>query len=225
MNKLLPILAVLAAAPLASAEYSVFRVCEDQHVIKTADGAEAGHVEYIVLEPSSRRIVSTVVTGGVIGGKLVAVPFESMQFGTDRTVTLTEINRERLVSAPVIERTEFAKTSVIQPTVIDRTYNHFGVRINSQADVNVNTTNRATTTGGQRETTSARTEANTRSTTTDRQTTDAQAGKPQPPKGDQASERGSQRPPPVGEKMDRNQSSTDRGTKSDAQRQSQPKSD
>jgi len=60
--------AALCGSPAVFAEsYSVFRVCEDQHVLRTSDGAEAGHVEYIVVEPSQQRIVSTVITGGVIG--------------------------------------------------------------------------------------------------------------------------------------------------------------
>lgn len=136
MKQVILALVSTALAPLAfSADYSVFRICEDQRVIRTADGAEAGHIEYIVLEPSSQRIVSTVVTGGVIGEKYVSIPFGSVRFAGEREITLTEINRERLISAPTIERTQL--TSVIQPTVIEKTYNHFGVR----ADVNINNTN------------------------------------------------------------------------------------
>jgi len=124
------ILSILAAAitPAAfAADYSVFRVCEDQHVIRTSDGAEAGHVEYIVVDPGSGEVVSTVVTGGVVGPRFVAVPFSSMEFSAGNEIALTQITRERLVSAPVIERTQITR-NVIQPTTIDRTYNYFGVR-------------------------------------------------------------------------------------------------
>src|SRR5258708_7161638 len=67
------VLALIAAAgSLASAaEYEIFRVCQDQRVIHTSDGAEAGRVEYIVVDPSDRQVISTIVTGGVIGERLV----------------------------------------------------------------------------------------------------------------------------------------------------------
>ena len=91
MKKILATIIAAACAPLAysATEYSVFRVCEDQHVIKTSDGAEAGRVEYLVLEPSSRRVVSTIVTGGIVGDKFVAVPFSSMRFSGGSDIVLT----------------------------------------------------------------------------------------------------------------------------------------
>jgi len=61
------IMVISLAGPLRAASYSVFRVCQDQHVIRTSDGAEAGRVEYILVDPEQQRIVSTVITGGVIG--------------------------------------------------------------------------------------------------------------------------------------------------------------
>jgi hypothetical protein len=130
-----------AIAPVAfAAEYSVFRVCEDKHVLRTSDGADAGHVEYIVVEPSSQRVVSTIVTGGVVGSKFVAVPFNSMQFTSDREVSLTQITRERIVSAPVIERTQLTSRTVIEPTFIERTHNHFGVQAGVSAESHTSTT-------------------------------------------------------------------------------------
>jgi len=115
----------------AETEYSVFKVCEDQHVIRTSDGAEAGRVEYIVLDPGQGRIVSTIVSGGAIGEKLVAVPYSSMRFGAQREVVLTEITRERLVSAPVIERNQINVSVRFEPALVERSYTHFGVRRDS----------------------------------------------------------------------------------------------
>src|SRR3954447_9127457 len=114
--------AALALPSLALAEtnYSVFKVCEDKHVIRTSDGQEAGHVEYIVVDPGAQRIVSTVITGGVTGERLVSVPYSSMRFGEGQDVTLTEITRERLVAAPVIERTQLTTTSRIEPSIVER---------------------------------------------------------------------------------------------------------
>jgi hypothetical protein len=140
MNRTFLTILWAAFAPVAfSAEYSVFRVCEDKHVLRTSDGADAGHVEYIVLEPSSQRIVSTIVTGGVVGAKFVAVPFSSMQFTSEREVSLTQITRERIVSAPVIERTQLTSQTVIEPALIERTNNHYGLRAGVSAETQTTT--------------------------------------------------------------------------------------
>lgn len=130
-------LAALAAgaAPGIAAEYSTFRVCEDTRIIRTSDGADAGRVQYIVVDPSNQRVISTIVTGGVVGEKFVAVPFSAMRFDASESITLTEITRERIVSAPAMERTQI--TAVIQPDTINRTYQHFGVRTDGSVDVNV----------------------------------------------------------------------------------------
>lgn len=114
--------------PCALAEdLTVFRVCEDQHVLRTSDGEEAGRVEYIVVEPSSQRVVSAVVTGGVVSSRHVAIPMSAIQVGSGREVTLTSITRERLLSAPTIETSRFSSSSVIEPAVVERTYSYFGM--------------------------------------------------------------------------------------------------
>lgn len=147
MKPLLTTIAITAFAAAAfSADYSVFKVCEDQHVIRTSDGAEAGHIEYIVLEPSSHRVVTTIVSGGVVGDRLIPVPADSLTYSGSREVTLTQITRERLVSAPVIERTQITTTAAFQPALIERSYTHFGARFDAvgtstsrtSTDVNVN---------------------------------------------------------------------------------------
>lgn len=161
MKPFLP-LALTAALSLAAqaADYTVFRVCEDKHVIRTSDGAEAGRVEYIVLEPTSHRVISTVITGGVLGERLIAVPVESFQM-TEREITLTQIDRTRLIAAPVIERTALTTTAFVQPAVIERSFTHFGARL----DGSVSTQSR----------TSTDVNVNTRGTTTDRSTTRSEA--------------------------------------------------
>ena len=134
MKKLLLTLAAIGfIAPVAlfADNYLVFRVCEDQHILRTSDGAEAGRVEYIIVEPVGHRIVSTVITGGVVGERLVAMPFSIMRFGGEREVILTEITRERLVSAPVIERTRFTARAEIEPAFVHPTFTHFGVDISA----------------------------------------------------------------------------------------------
>lgn len=142
---ILTILGAAVAPAMFAAELSVFRVCEDKRVLRTSDGADAGHVEYIVFEPSTQRVVSTIVTGGVVGPKFVAVPFTAMEFTNDREIALTQITRERIVSAPVIERTQITSRNVIEPTFIERTNNHFNVQANVNAQTDVQRRDRTTT--------------------------------------------------------------------------------
>lgn len=92
-------LAVPWCARAQQSTYSVFRVCQDQRVIHTSDGAEVGHVQYIVVDPAQQRVVSTVVSGGVLGERYVAVPYEDIQMQDDNNIVLTNIDRERIVSA------------------------------------------------------------------------------------------------------------------------------
>jgi hypothetical protein len=119
-----------------AADYAIFKICQDQRIIRTSDGAEAGHIEYIVVDPSSREIVSTVVSGGVEGDRLLAVPYSSLTFSGGNEITLREVTRERLVSAPVIERTQI-NAAVIAPDIIERTREHFGARGEVRGEVNV----------------------------------------------------------------------------------------
>lgn len=126
----------------AQAEYTVFRVCEDHHVIHTSDGADAGRVEYIVVEPATHRLVSAIITGGVLESRLIPVPVAAFHFGPEREVILTDITRERLIAAPVIEAARLSSTTVIEPTIVERTFTHFGV---NPADISRTTTS---TSGG-----------------------------------------------------------------------------
>jgi len=165
LMKTLLILLLAAASPALAAHYSVFRVCEDKHVLRTSDGAEAGHVAYIVVEPASHRVVTTVVTGGVVGERLVALPVEVFTYEGDREITLREITRERLVSAPVIERSEISTTTVVQPTIFERSYTHFGMRFDPAASttrtsVNGNATAPSSTPGATSATTTPTTTTN-----------------------------------------------------------------
>jgi hypothetical protein len=212
----------------------VFRVCEDQHVIRTSDGAEAGHVEYIVVEPGSRQIVSTVITGGVTGARLVAVPYQSLHFQGEREVTLTEINRERLVSAPVIEKTQLTTTTRFEPALVERSFTHFNVRADAAATT---TRERATTeTDATRRTTeqpARTTRESTAATTRERATTETDATRrtteqPGRTTRESAATQREATTPPAGETRERKDTATDRSQqsppKTDAQ-QSQPKAD
>lgn len=151
MKSIVTTLAISAFASAAfAADYSVFRVCEDKHVIKTSDGAEAGRVEYIVVDPSSHRLVSTIVSGGAVGERLVPVPVESISYRSDNEIVLTQITRERLVSAPVIERTQISSALVIQPTMVERSFTHFGVQASATSVRTDESSNRTPTTATSR---------------------------------------------------------------------------
>src|SRR3954471_24898993 len=109
----------LSLTAATAAEYTVFKVCEDQRILKTSDGADAGHVDYIVVDPGSHEVISTVITGGVLADRHVAIPISSLTFGADRQVTIRDITRERIVSAPVIETTRWRDSYVVEPSVIE----------------------------------------------------------------------------------------------------------
>jgi sporulation protein YlmC with PRC-barrel domain len=126
---LLLLVALGLAAPWcarAQSSYTVFRVCQDQRVIHTSDGAEVGHVQYIVVDPGQQRIVSTVVSGGVLGDRYVAVPYEDIQMQDDNNIVLTNIDRERIASAPALEVNRFTSRSVIEPSVVEPSVTYFG---------------------------------------------------------------------------------------------------
>ena len=135
MKIIFALLAVLPVVPVTvlAQSYTVFRVCEDVHVLRTSDGADAGRVEYIVVEPARHRIVSTVVTGGVVGEKFVSVPFSSFSFGGEKEVTLKNVTRERLTAAPVIEKSRLTSTS-LSPEFVQPAFTHFGVSPDADVD-------------------------------------------------------------------------------------------
>ncbi|HSI65709.1 MAG TPA: hypothetical protein VLE43_21465 [Candidatus Saccharimonadia bacterium] len=129
-------LAIIAAASLAVPwshgqevvdGYSILKVCQEDLVLHTSDGSEGGRIGYVVVDPGSQRIVSALVTGGVLAERVVAVPFRSMRFKSAREVTLIDIDQQRLISAPVIERTVLTSTTTrFEPSVIERSYTYFG---------------------------------------------------------------------------------------------------
>src|SRR5215207_7054741 len=105
MKRILSSLALLglAAPAVFGASLTTFRVCEEKRILKTSDGADAGRVEYIVVDPAEQRVVSAIVTGGVIGQRFVTVPFSTVEYSGGNEIVLQRIDRQRLVSAPVIE--------------------------------------------------------------------------------------------------------------------------
>jgi len=127
MKRILSLIAVAGTfvpCVFAADQYTVFKVCEDKHVIKTSDGAEAGHIEYIVTDPGQQRIVSAVVTGGVVADRLIPIPFEDITYGTGNDVVIN-IDRQRIISAPVIEHTQFTSGAFIEPSIVERSTTYF----------------------------------------------------------------------------------------------------
>jgi sporulation protein YlmC with PRC-barrel domain len=161
MKRILSSLAVLglAAPAVFGASLTTFRVCEEKRVLKTSDGADAGHVEYIVVDSDQQRVVSAVVTGGVIGQKFVTVPFSTVRYGSGNEMVLERIDRQRLVSAPVIEERVLTSGTVIEPALIQRSYTHFGVEPTGSVVVGGSEVNRSAT-SVDRSTTTTETERN-----------------------------------------------------------------
>lgn len=120
-------LGVTLRAQDESTGYSVFRICQDQRVIHTSDGADVGHVEYILVDPTQQRIVSTVITGGAIGDRYVAVPYEDVQFqGDSGDIVLNNIDRERIVSAPAIEVNQLTSSRRVDTSFVQPSVSYFG---------------------------------------------------------------------------------------------------
>jgi hypothetical protein len=150
MKLLLPIATILLAgfAPLPAAEtetttttqtgnggdYSVLKICQSDYTLKTDDGANAGRIEYVVLDPAEGRIVSAVITGGVLAERFVAVPFTAIHLGPSREVTLVKIDRAHLMDAKPIEREHIVNVHHFAPDVVRRTYAHFGISENVLRD-------------------------------------------------------------------------------------------
>ena len=123
----------------AADQFSVFKICEDKHVIKTSDGQDCGHIEYIVADPAQQRIVTAVVSGGILSDRLVAVPYEEFRYGTGADITVN-VDRQRLVSAPVIERQTLVSGGFIEPTVVQRSVSYFGGGTNVEGRAATSTT-------------------------------------------------------------------------------------
>src|SRR6187397_791114 len=116
----------LASAVARADGLTVLKVCQDDLVLHTSDGADGGHISYVVLDPSTQAISSVLVSGGVLAERVVAVPFSSVRFGGGHDVRLVEIDQQRLISAPVIERSVLT-SSTFDTSVIERSRTHFGV--------------------------------------------------------------------------------------------------
>lgn len=128
MKILLVAFAILVVVPIPgrAAEFEVFKVCDDPRAFRTADGADAGHAEYVVLEASGQGVVAAILTGGVLGTRLVSVPATAMSHGRENEVTLRDIRRERLINAPVIERASLLRSTRMRSEIIESSYTHFG---------------------------------------------------------------------------------------------------
>jgi len=123
------VLAGLSYSARAANSYTVFRVCEDQHILKTSDGADCGHIEYIVTDPGEQRIVSTVITGGVIGTHHVCVPFSEFQASGERDFLLRGVTRERIIAAPPIEVDRLRASFSVEPSFIERSSTYFSANV------------------------------------------------------------------------------------------------
>ncbi|MHA3774101.1 PRC-barrel domain-containing protein [Verrucomicrobiota bacterium sgz303538] len=124
----------LPCAVFGDSRYPLVPVGDDARVVRTKDGAELGRLEYLILEPTTRRVVATVTTGGIVGDQEVVVPFKGVRFEGSRQVVLTDISRERVMSAQPVERVQLTTSGMISESVVNDAFEHFGVETKSEAE-------------------------------------------------------------------------------------------
>jgi hypothetical protein len=117
-------LLALSMSSAAAAELISVKVCQDDLLLRTSDGAEAGRITYVVMDPSNQTVVSALISGGVLAERVVAVPFTSVRLGSGREVTLVDIDQQRLIAAPVIERSAIS-SHTFDASIIERSRTHF----------------------------------------------------------------------------------------------------
>lgn len=147
MKILIPIIACGLTWSFASAAptgWSLIKVCQEDLVLHTSDGADAGRVTHLVLDQGGATVSSVLISGGVLAERTVVVPFSSVRVEGSRT-TLVEINRERLIAAPVIERSSISTTTTFDTSVVERSRTYF----NTSATSTTSTTENARREGGQ----------------------------------------------------------------------------
>jgi hypothetical protein len=116
-------------AARGDSRFSVFKTDDDGHDLRTSDGrAGALHAEYMVLEPSTRKVEAAIVTGGVLGEKFVMVPFKAVRFEGSRDIILTDVARDRLADAPEIEKSQLNSSAMLAASEIDHCYSYFGLQ-------------------------------------------------------------------------------------------------
>lgn len=77
-------------------------------------GEDVGHIEDIMIDLSTGRILYTVLSfGGLlgIGNKLFAVPFESFTIDQNKERFVLDVNKERLKNAPGFDKDNWPATS------------------------------------------------------------------------------------------------------------------
>lgn len=75
--------------------------------VVNAQGEDLGHVEDMMIDLSTGRILYTVLSfGGIlgIGNKLFAVPFEAFTIDQDNENFILDVNKERLENAPGFDK-------------------------------------------------------------------------------------------------------------------------
>jgi hypothetical protein len=112
-----------------TSDYRVLKICESDYALHTSDGADAGRIEYIVIDPQEDEIVSAIVTGGIEANRFVTLPFSVFHLGTSHDVVLREVDRAHLESAPVIERSRITTSAAFDRGLVERSYTHFGMDV------------------------------------------------------------------------------------------------
>jgi len=92
--------------------------------VKDQQGEELGRIHDIVFDPQGRVPFAVLSEGGLwgVGGKLVAVPFNALAFGSDEYFTLNA-TKEELASAPGFNRNDLSDQKWAE-----NVYRYFGLQ-------------------------------------------------------------------------------------------------
>ncbi|MBZ0292733.1 MAG: PRC-barrel domain-containing protein [Anaerolineae bacterium] len=91
-------------------------------------GESLGQIEEFMLDLDAGRVAYAVLSfGGFmgLGDKLFAIPWEMMQFDTDRERIILDITRERLENAPGFDKNNWPSTA--NDDWLNKIYSYYGV--------------------------------------------------------------------------------------------------
>ncbi|GEM_PF-4437010 len=122
MKIIIALAVVLSGALITSASAQThYELCSAIHGahIRTTDSEDVGTIDDLLIDPREGRIV-TIITS--VNDRLIPVPWTAVSAGEDLRVITVNTTRERLVTAPTIERSQI---TTFTPEVYQRSESFF----------------------------------------------------------------------------------------------------
>lgn len=91
-------------------------------------GEDLGHVEDMMIDLSTGRVLYTVLSfGGILGmgNKLFAVPFEAFTIDQDREDFILDVDKERLENAPGFDKDDWPAANDVD--FHNRVYDYYSI--------------------------------------------------------------------------------------------------